>query len=418
MINKQKVIDLRERMRNNLVTYILPFWSENLKDEENGGFYGRIDGEGKPDATYPKGEVLNARILWTFSKAYQVIGDEKYAELAKRAYEYLRDYFWDKELGGAYWAVSYKGLPVEVEKRTYGQAFYIYSMAEYFRVFRDKRALELAMRNYALMDEHVRRDGGGYMDSVNRDWSDDIWVWRWFMNPSGAPKLLNSHLHFFEATINLLQVTGDKHIQNRLREFLLFLMDTGFDRDLGHLKAAMNERGERTDNEISYGHDAECSYLISYAAELLDDEELKKRANDLAVTLTKSACEEALDYENGGMNHEKNAITGTLNKTKVWWTQCEGVTGFFNAYELTEDEKYLDAALHVWDFCENNLTDKKYGDWLPRGKNKYMDESIELTDAADRMMMGDDKANKMKCPYHNSRTCFEIMARADRLLEK
>ena len=77
MLNKQEA--LREVKEN-----ILPFW-QNLIDEENGGFYGEADFYGKPNKSAGKGCILNSRILWTFSAAYRIFGDDGYKTCAQRS---------------------------------------------------------------------------------------------------------------------------------------------------------------------------------------------------------------------------------------------------------------------------------------------------------------------------------------------
>ena len=57
---------------------ILEYWMKYSPDEKNGGFFGRIDQENKIDETASKGAVLNARILWSFSAAYNCTKEEKY----------------------------------------------------------------------------------------------------------------------------------------------------------------------------------------------------------------------------------------------------------------------------------------------------------------------------------------------------
>lgn len=77
-----------EQLRNEalleLESNILPYWMDNMVDPR-GGFYGRRDGGENliPDA--PKGAILNARILWTFSATYRVLGKEEYLDIATRA---------------------------------------------------------------------------------------------------------------------------------------------------------------------------------------------------------------------------------------------------------------------------------------------------------------------------------------------
>ena len=82
---------------------ILPFWMKQVEDLENGGFFGRITNDGIAVKDAPKGAVLNARILWTFSAAYNLTGRTEYLEYAQRAYTYFTKYFIDSKCGGVVW---------------------------------------------------------------------------------------------------------------------------------------------------------------------------------------------------------------------------------------------------------------------------------------------------------------------------
>jgi mannobiose 2-epimerase len=63
-------------------------------DKTNGGFVGRIDGMNKLDPNSYKGSVLNARILWTFSAAYNTIKNPKYLETADPAFAFFGQSFY------------------------------------------------------------------------------------------------------------------------------------------------------------------------------------------------------------------------------------------------------------------------------------------------------------------------------------
>ena len=84
---KAEMEQLRQEVTDNLTENILPFWMENTVDPD-GGFYGVVMNDGKAADNADKGAVLNARILWTFSKAYRHYGLESYRQTADRAAEY------------------------------------------------------------------------------------------------------------------------------------------------------------------------------------------------------------------------------------------------------------------------------------------------------------------------------------------
>ncbi|MBP5386082.1 MAG: AGE family epimerase/isomerase, partial [Prevotella sp.] len=117
------LVSLKNEMQDVLEQNILRFWLHRMVDEENGGFYGRIDGQGLLQADAEKGAILNARILWAFSAAYRVLGRPEYLEAATRAKRYLIDHFFDGEYGGVYWSLDCKGMPLDTKKQFYAIGF-------------------------------------------------------------------------------------------------------------------------------------------------------------------------------------------------------------------------------------------------------------------------------------------------------
>src|SRR5947208_8540401 len=99
--------DVRMELKN-----ILDYWMNFTTDEENGGFIGKVDHNNRIHKTSPKGSVLNSRILWSFSAAYNVTRDEKYLAYAYKAFDYFKRYFIDEEFGGVYCTVDYTGNPL------------------------------------------------------------------------------------------------------------------------------------------------------------------------------------------------------------------------------------------------------------------------------------------------------------------
>lgn len=408
----QIIQNMKREMERNLTECILPFWREYVPDDVHGGFYGKVNGNREPDLASPKSVVLNCRILWTFSRAYEKFRDERDKVLAQRAFDYILRYFWDDSYQGVYWMVTCKGEPAEMEKRTYGQAFFIYSMAEYYRVFADPKALEFARKTYDLVRKYLKLADGGYADSATRDWILDEWVNVWVKNRMGAPKLLNSNMHLFEALLALAEVTNDLEIMESLRDQLLFLLDTAADETIGHMKAAMAADGSRLDGEINYGHDCECAYLILEAARLFQEAPLLQKAETVVNQMMEQVYKAGLDPVNGGMYYIADARTGEVNRSKIWWVQAEGVTAFFDAWQRTGNENYLKASVSIWNYIKQNLINQELGEWYSVGKNRRSDASLLEEESALKVVFtNDEMAGKGKCPYHNSRVCFEIMSR-------
>ncbi len=122
----------RKELSNEL-SEILDYWIKYTPDHKSGGFIGSLDNENNVDSLAPKGVVLNSRILWTFSMAYQIMKKQAYLDMASRAYYYIVDHFIDRKYGGVYWSVKPNGSPLETRKQIYGLSFCIYGLAEYFK---------------------------------------------------------------------------------------------------------------------------------------------------------------------------------------------------------------------------------------------------------------------------------------------
>src|SRR6187431_708711 len=99
---------------------------EKTVDEKNGGFIGQIDFNNITNNEAEKGSVLNARILWTFSAAYKISKNKEHLSIAKRAFEYISEHFYDVEFGGIFWSVNSDGKAKDTKNQIYALSFAIY----------------------------------------------------------------------------------------------------------------------------------------------------------------------------------------------------------------------------------------------------------------------------------------------------
>ena len=172
-MDREKLLTFKKEMQDVLTGNILPFWIEKMVDRENGGFYGRIDGHGNLHADAEKGGILNARILWTFSAAYRVLGKPEYLEMATRAKDYILAHFYDKEFGGTYWSLDCHGNPKDTKKQFYAIGFMIYGLSEYVRATGDKEVLDYAIRLFECIEEHsLDVLYNGYIEACTREWGE------------------------------------------------------------------------------------------------------------------------------------------------------------------------------------------------------------------------------------------------------
>jgi mannobiose 2-epimerase len=392
--------DLRQKVEAELLSDILPFWLKYAIDDEYGGFRGQIANDLTIDPHAAKGVILNARILWTFSKAFSVYGKPVYLAAARRAYEYLIRFFWDDEFGGLYWMVDYQGRPLDTKKRIYAQAFSVYALAAYYRATGDAEILARALRLVEVIESSGHdNENAGYFETYERDWSLAV-DQRLSDVDMDEKKSMNTHLHLLEAYSALLHLHEDVTVRLRLRELIEIFLDHIIDPANHHFILFFDEEWRRRSDLISFGHDIEGSWLLCEAAEILGDPALLERVHAVAVKMAQAVQDQAIDTD-GGLLYEADPA-GIIDSDKHWWPQSEAVVGFLNAYELSGQAHFLEAMERSWAFIDKAIIDHQRGEWF---------WLVSKDGAPDNEQ---DKVGPWKCPYHNSRTCFEVMERFDR----
>ncbi|WP_295668189.1 AGE family epimerase/isomerase [uncultured Mucilaginibacter sp.] len=376
---------------------ILDYWTSNTIDHANGGFLGRIDCQELVVQDAPKGSVLNARILWTFAAAYNYDANPVYLETANRAYDYIGKFIFDHEFGGVFWSVDHTGAPLDTKKQVYAIAFTIYALSEYYmasgiEVARTK-AVELY---YLLVDKAYDSVKTGYFEAFTRDWNpiDDL---RLSAKDENEKKTMNTHLHVLEGYTNLYRVWPEGTLRAQILLLLHNFFDHFIDPESHHLRLFFDENWENKSGLVSYGHDIEATWLLLEAAEVIRDEAMIEKIKKVSIPIAEATID-GLDTD-GGLWYEYEPAEELLIKEKHWWVQAEAMVGFYNAWQISADEKYLQLSIKNWAFVKDKILDKVNGEWF-WGINKN-----------GLVMPGEDKAGIWKCPYHNSRACLEIIKR-------
>ena len=409
--NMEQLRHMSEWATDHLLGKLLPFW-RNLRDDENGGFYGYVSYDLVTDKKADKGCILNSRITWFFSNIYLLykeglLESAKFSEygtspeevlgLARHGYGFLRDNCIDKDNGGIYWSVSYQGNPSDTTKHTYNQAFAIYALSSYYDASGDESAIDLA---WELQDvvENKCRDDIGYLEAQSADFGPEEND-KLSENGVMADRTMNTLLHVFEAYTELFRVTGDERVREQIAEICDTFAEKIYSPELHRQNVFFDNDFNSIIDLHSYGHDIETAWLMDKGIDIIGDEKLISKMRPITRDLADQIYKVAFD----GRSLPAESENGVVNERRDWWVQAETVLGFLNGFLRDKDHTdYLDAAIHQLDFIKEHVFDKRNGsEWF------YRVDKDGNPDSSEAMV------EEWKCPYHNGRMCMELI-RADK----
>ena len=387
-------MNMKEEIKDQLVSSIIPFW-KNLRDDEFGGYYGYMGYDLKLDKKAEKGCILNSRITWFFSNAYTLLKDESLLKEADHGYAFLKDHCIDKENGGIYWSMNYDGTPLDTTKHTYNQAFCIYALSSYYEASGKKEALDLAKQLFHMIEEKCT-DDQGYLEAFTRDFQPES---NEKLSENGvlAEKTMNTLLHVLEAYTELYRVSKDEQVKEKLKWIMDVFADKVYNPKLKRQEVFFDKNYNSIIDLHSYGHDIETAWLMDRSLEILDDDAYTNRLSPITKALTENIYKVAFD----GHSLSNECDKGVVDTNRIWWVQAETVIGFLNGYEKDPSKtEYKEAAEATWQFIKDYVIDKRPGSewfWLVRQDGTPVE--------------GEPIVEPWKCPYHNGRMCMEVIRR-------
>jgi mannobiose 2-epimerase len=356
------------------------FWWPRAADRKRGGIHGHVDRRGVPCAPTHKSIVQQARHLWALATYCERRGrTPELQALGQSVRDLIRRNFLDPKDGEYRYLVSRDGDAIDATKVLYGEAFAVFGLATWGRVFAVDESVDAALLCFQSFDARAHDAmHGGYDERSEPEWL-----------ARGAPKETNTHIHVMEALTALLDATGDPRVRHRLHELVEVVSERLF-QPSGYVhqffEADFTPRGPAI---TSYGHDIETAWLLLDATRALG---LPVSAvAGPAVKMAACALRDGFDWVHGGFFDSGVPGGPVTNREKVWWAQFEGIAGLWWLHRLTGDDRALDALSKTVDWLEGPQRDAEHGEWY---WGVMPDRSLS---------QGDVKGTVWKATYHTLR---------------
>ncbi len=378
--------------KEHLVQTIIPFWIR-LRDEEYGGFYGKVGFDLTWYKKASKGSVQTSRILYFFSEAAMLLDCDDCRRSADHAYQFLIHHCFDPVYGGLYWSLTYNGDVEDSVKSSFNFAYGILALTSYFRLTGKEEALQKAKDLQALVELHFA-DEIGYKEVLSQDFktnpNDDT---RFSKGTFGGEKTMNTMLHLLEAYHTLQAASPDEKLLQRIHTLCTLFTTHVYDNQQKALTIYFDRSLQKASDYRSFGHEIEASWMLSNCAEGIHEQQLVRLCDTLVQQVYKHA------FTNGSVVDEKH--NDNVVRRRVHWVQAEAVLGFIAAYERNPlKQEYLEAAQAIWTFIQTYLVDRRnQSEWFYQ-----VDEHGNVTEPYALVW-------SWKGPYNNGRMCMELIKR-------
>jgi cellobiose epimerase len=422
--------EIVKELHVSLYENILKKWYPLVIDKEFGGYFTNVSFDWKLAPEQEKMIVTQARHIWTTSKVAGFYDDAKvYEEYARHGFSFLKNVLWDKDHGGFFQIRDREGKLSMFqgwrnEKRTYGNAFGLYSLAALYHQTHDQEVLEFAKQVFYWIEDHAfdPKDNGYFQfftaDSKVFDLQSEYKTIADDGNELGF-KDQNSSIHLLEAYTELYNVWKDGKLKTQLRGILELIRDVEVN-EKGYLQLFFHPDWtpvsfrNSTDKEreanygldhVSFGHDYETAFLMlegSFALGLENDTKTLTTAKKMLDHAIQFGFDESVGgFYDGGYYFKDSNTCSIIMNTKNWWAQAEALNALLLFSNIFPNEKkYSVYFLREWNYIKKNILDHQHGDWFESGIDK------------EPHFKTGPKSHIWKCTYHTSRAlmnCITIL---------
>lgn len=359
-MKKERIYQLAEFYKKQLLDDVVPFWLSNSLDHEHGGYLHFLDRDGTVFGT-DKSVWMEGRETWLFSRLYNSIEKKKYwLDASRLGYAFIMDHAFDKD-GRMFLLLTQDGKPLRKHRYLFAECFGVMGLAEYFRASGDQRALEKAKETYKLIvDLHRTRD---YQKIVNYGITPKV------IPETRAGKSLAMPMMLICISQEMRRLGPDPLYDETIDLSIREILSDFLKPERRALLEMVGPNGETSfelpeGRLIDPGHDIEVAWFLMH-------EGLHRRDSSLidsALEIIDWSLEWGWDKKYGGLLYfvdiEKRPPAMLEWDMKLWWPHNEALYALLLAHHITGDERYLVwyEKVHEWAF--NHFPDPEYGEWF------------------------------------------------------
>ena len=376
--------------KKELIDNILPFWLQNSKDENNGGYYSCLDRAGKVYDT-DKFIWLQGREVWCFSFMYnQVANNAEWLDMALHGADFLQKYGRDKN-GDWYFSLTADGKPLVQPYNIFSDCFATMAFAALDKAIPGDAYKKIAIDSF----ENIIRRQHNWKGTYNKAYP-------------GTRDLKNFALPMIlcNLSLELEHIIGKDRVDSFIPNVIHEVMDVFYQPQLGLILENVYEDGSFCDSfegrVMNPGHTIEAMWFIMDLGNRLKDEALINKA----CTIMLNTLEYGWDNDYGGIFYFLDVKNKPMQQLewdqKLWWVHVEALVALAKGYVYTKDERCLQWFKKIHDYTWGHFKDTEYSEWFGY-LNRRGEVLLEL------------KGGKWKGCFHIPRALYQVFKTFEKL---
>lgn len=338
--------------REELLQNILPFWLENSKDTQHGGYFTCLNRDGSVYDT-DKFMWLQGRQVWCFSYMYaNVAPKQEWMDMALHGADFMEKYGRDKD-GNWYFSLTADGKPLVQPYNIFSDCFASMGFAALNKIKPDERYQKIAIDTF----ENILKRQHNWKGIYNKSYP-------------GTRSLKNFSLPMILCNLSLEMenILGAERVNEFIPTIIHEVMNVFYQPEHGLVLENVYEDGSFCDSFegrlINPGHGIEAMWFIMDLGKRLNDQSLIEKACSIMLDTLKAGW----DKEYGGIFYFmdlKGAPPQQLEwDQKLWWVHVEALVALAKGYILTGNDECRQWFERVHDYTWTHFKDPKHKEWF------------------------------------------------------
>ena len=381
---------LSEQYRDELLHKVVPFWENNSKDKEFGGYFTCLDRKGNVFDT-DKFIWLQGREVWMFSTLYNKVERKpQWLEMALHGADFLQKYGHDGYLNW-YFSLTREGKPLVQPYNIFSDCFATIAFGQLYQATGKEEYGTIAKNTFSNIINRKSDPKGKYSKNIG-----DTRPLKGFSLPMILCNL----------SLEIEHLLSKELVEDTIENCLHEVLEVFYNLETGLIFENVKPDGSFSDSfegrQLNPGHAIEAMWFIMDLSVRLKRPELAQKAVEIMLR----TIEYGWDKEFGGIFYFMD-IRGYPPQQlewdqKLWWVHVETLISLIKGYSLTGNPECLAWFDKVHDYTWSHFADPEYDEWFG-----YLNRRGEVLLSL--------KGGKWKGCFHVPRGLFQIWKTLEKL---